>query len=53
MKQQRNVRPIKEQEESPEEQLNEVELSNFHEKDFRVMIVRVIQELRKKIGGKC
>lgn len=29
-----------------EEQLSEVEISNLHEKDFRVMIVRMIQDLR-------
>ena len=27
---------------------SEAEISNFHEKDFRVIIVRMIQELSKK-----
>ena len=39
---------MKEQDKSPEEQLNELEISNLHEKDFRVMIVEMTQDL----GGK-
>ena len=38
-----------EQDKTPEEQLSEVEISNLHEKDFRVMIVKMIQDLRKKL----
>ena len=33
---------------TPEEQLSEVETSNQHDKDFRVKIVWMIQDLRKK-----
>ena len=33
---------------TPEEQLSEKETSNLHEKDFRVMLVRMIQDLRGK-----
>ena len=45
---------MKEQDKSPEEQLNELEISNLHEKDFRVMIVEMTQDLggKKKTGGK-
>ena len=35
----------KEQDKSPEEQLTEVKIGNLHEKDFRVIIVRMIQDL--------
>ena len=45
---------MKEQDKSPEEQLNELEISNLHEKDFRVMIVEMTQDLggKKKTGSK-
>ena len=38
------------EEKTPEEQLNEVETGNLHEKEFRVMIVKMIQH-RKIIEG--
>ena len=40
---------MKEQDKIPEEQLSEVEISNLPEKEFRVMIVDMIQGLRKRI----
>ena len=33
---------------NPKEWLTDVDISNLHEKDFRVMIVRMIQDLGKK-----
>ena len=39
---------MKEQDKTPEKQLNEVEISNLPEKEFRIMIVKVIQDLRKE-----
>ena len=32
---------------TPEKQLNEVETGNFPEKEFRIMVVKMIQALRK------
>ena len=43
---------MKEQDKTPEEQLSKVEISKLHEKYFRAMIIRMIQALRKKTGGK-
>ena len=43
---------MKEQEKTPEKQLNEVEIGNLPEKEFRIMIVKMIQDLGKKNGGK-
>ena len=40
--------PMKEQDKTPEKQLSELEISNLHEKDFRVMTVKMIQDLGKK-----
>ena len=36
---------IKEQDKTPEKQLNEVEIGNLPEKEFRIMIVKMIQDL--------
>ena len=38
---------MKEQDKTPEKQLNEVEIDNLPEKEFRIMIVKMIQDLRK------
>ena len=40
---------MKEQEKTPEKQLNEVEIGNLPEKEFRIMIVNMIQDLRKRM----
>ena len=42
----------KEQEKTPEKQLNEVEMGNIPEKEFRIMIVKMIQDLRKRMEAK-
>ena len=41
---------MKEQDKTPEEQLSEVELGNLPEKEFRITIVKVIQDLRKRMA---
>ena len=43
---------MKEQDKTPEKQLNEVEIGNLPEKEFRIMIVKVIQDLRKRMEAK-
>ena len=40
---------VKEQDKTPEEQLSEVEKGNLPEKEFRVMIVKMIHDLRKRM----
>ena len=40
---------MKEQDKTPEEQLCEVERGNPPEKEFRVIIVKMIQDLRKRM----
>ena len=52
MKKQKVVSQVKGQDKTPEKQLNEVEISNLPEKELRIMIVNMIQDLRKKNGGK-
>ena len=38
---------MKEQDKTPEEQLSEVEIGNLLENEFRVMIVKMIQDFGK------
>ena len=42
---------MKEQDKTPEKQLNEVEIGNLPEKEFRIMIGKMIQDLRKRMEG--
>ena len=43
---------MKEQEKTPEKQLNEVEIGNLPEKQFRILIVKMIQDLRIRMEAK-
>ena len=42
----------KEQDKTPEKQLNEGEIGNLPEKEFRIMIVKMIQDLGKWMEAK-
>ena len=48
MRWQRNTSQTKEQDKTPEQQLSEVEIGNIPKKEFRVMIVKMIQDLGKR-----
>ena len=39
---------MKGQDKTPERHINEVEIGNLPEKDFRIMTVKMIQDLRKE-----
>ena len=52
MKRQRAMYQMKEQDKTPEKQLNEVEIGSLPEKEFRIMIVKVIQDLEKTMEVK-
>ena len=43
---------MKEQDKTPEKQLNGVKIGNLPEKEFRIMIVKMIQDLRKRMEAK-
>ena len=47
MRQQRNIFQMKDQDITPEEKLTEMEIGNPLEKEFRVITVKMIQDLRK------
>ena len=40
---------MKEQDKSPEKQLNKVEIGNLPEKEFRIMILKMIQDLETRM----
>ena len=52
MKSQRKRNQIKEKVKTLEEQLSEVEIRNLPEKDFRVILVKMIQDLENKLEAK-
>ena len=43
---------MKKQDKPPEKQLNEVEIGNLLEKEFRIMIVKMIQDFGKRMQAK-
>ena len=49
MKRQMAMYQMKEQDKTPGKQLNEVEIGNLPEKEFRIMVVKMIQDLRKRM----
>ena len=52
MKRHRAMYQMKEQDKTPEKQLNEVETGNLPEKKFRIMIVKMIQDLGRRMEAK-
>ena len=52
MKRQRAMYQMKEQDKTPEKQLKEVEIGNLPENEFRIMIVKMIQDLGKRMEVK-
>ena len=52
MKRQRTMHKMKEQDKTQEKQLNEVEIGNLPEKEFKIMIVKMLQDLRKRMEAK-
>ena len=49
MKSQRNTQQIKEHEKCPPSQKKEEEIGNLPEKEFRIMIIKMIQNLENKM----
>ena len=50
MKRQRNIQQVKEHNKCPQNQTREEEIGSLPEKEFRIMIVKVIQNLENKMG---
>ena len=49
MKRQRNTQQVKEQDKCPPNQTNEEELGNLPDKEFRIMIVKMIKNLENTV----
>ena len=49
MKRQRNTQQVKEHEKCPPNQTQEEEIGNLPEKEFRIMIIKMIQNLENKM----
>ena len=49
MKKQRNIEQVKEQDKCPPNQTKEEEIGNLPDKEFRIMIVKMIQKLENKM----
>ncbi|KAJ8795343.1 hypothetical protein J1605_018358 [Eschrichtius robustus] len=52
MKRQRTMPQMKEQDKTTEKQLNKVEIGTLPEKEFRIMIMKMIQDLGKRMEAK-
>ena len=52
MKKQKVMSQMKGQDKTPEKQLSEVETGNLPEKEFRIIIVKMIQDLGKRMEAK-
>ena len=53
MQKERAMYQMKEQDKIPEKKnLSEVEIGNLPEREFRIMMVKMIQDLRKRIEAK-
>ena len=49
MKRQRNTQQVKEQDKCPPNQTKEEEIGNLHDKEFWIMLVKMIQNLENKL----
>ena len=50
MRRQRNTQQMKEQGKNPPDQTNEEEIGSLPEKEFRVMVLKMIQNAGKRMG---
>ena len=48
MRRQRNMFQMKEQDKTSEKEPNQVEVSNLPNKDFKVMIIKMLNKLRRR-----
>lgn len=51
MRRQRNRSQMKEQNNIPEKELNKMEASNLPDAAFKVMVIRMLNELRGRVDG--
>ena len=51
MRQQSGIFEMKEQDKTPEEELSEVEISDLPDKEFKVMLTKMLSKLGWRAGG--
>ena len=47
MRRQRNMAQMKEQNKTPEKELNKMEISNLSDAEFKALVIRMLKELRE------
>ena len=51
MRRQRNISQMKEQDKSPEKELNKMETSNLLDAEFKTLVIRMLNELSENFNG--
>ena len=51
MSRQRNMPQMKEQIKTPEKELNEMEMSNLSDAQFKTLVIRMLKELSEELNG--
>ena len=51
MRRQRNMAQMKEQIKTPEKELNEMEISNLSDAEFKTLVIRVLKELSENLNS--
>ena len=51
MRRQRNMAQMKEQIKTPEKELNEMEISNLSDAEFKTLVIRMLGELREDLSS--
>ena len=51
MRRQRNMAQVKEQIKTPEKELNEMEISNLSDAEFKTLVIRMFTELREDLSS--
>ena len=50
MRRQRTMAQVKEQNKTPEKELNKMETSNLLDAEFKTLVIRMLNELREKVN---
>ena len=50
MRRQRNMSQMKEQDKTPEKELNKMETSNLPDAEFKTLVIRMLNELRRRVN---
>ena len=51
MRRQRNMAQLKEQNKTPEKELNEMEISNLSDAEFKILVIRMLKELSEDLNS--